>query len=131
MDHRGEMLILHEEDRRTDIVWTWNRGNQLYRSSLSPWWYPKERRSAPMTEEEKERVIALFMESPARTSARTSSFATDASSPIQTQTKLSRRAMPKAWTEGRKATEGRGAIDDASTALGMTVSVTGRKCLSK
>lgn len=37
-DYRGELLILHEEDRRTEIVWTWNRGNQLYRSSLSPWW---------------------------------------------------------------------------------------------
>ena len=62
MDHRGEMLILHEADRRTEIVWTWNRGNQLYRSSLGPWWYPKDWRSQPMTDEEKEQVIARFME---------------------------------------------------------------------
>lgn len=61
MDVRGEMLILHEANRRTDIIWTWNRGNQLYRSSLSPWWYPTERRSEPMNEEEKERVIDRFM----------------------------------------------------------------------
>lgn len=62
LDYRGEMLILHEADRRTDIVWTWNRGNQLYRSSLSPWWYPGERRSQEMTEAEKEEVIQRFLE---------------------------------------------------------------------
>ncbi|MCB0771895.1 MAG: hypothetical protein KDB93_00805 [Flavobacteriales bacterium] len=62
LDYRGEMLILHEQDRRTDIVWTWNRGNQLYRSSLSPWWYPDERRSQEMTEAEKEAVIQRFLE---------------------------------------------------------------------
>ena len=62
LDHRGEMLILHETDRRTEIVWTWNRGNQLYRSSLGPWWYLKERRSQTMTEEEREEVISRFLE---------------------------------------------------------------------
>lgn len=62
LDYRGEMLILHEKDRRTDIVWTWNRGNQLYRSSLSPWWYPEERRSQAMTDAEKEDVIRRFLE---------------------------------------------------------------------
>jgi hypothetical protein len=62
MDVRGEMLILHETDRRTDIIWTWNKGNYLYRSSLSAWWYPAERRSQPMTDEEKERVLERFME---------------------------------------------------------------------
>lgn len=62
LDYRGEMLILHEKDRRTDIVWTWNRGNQLYRSSLSPWWYPEERRSQEMTAAEKEEVIRRFLE---------------------------------------------------------------------
>lgn len=62
MDYRGEMLILHETDRRTDIVWTWSRGNILYRSSLGPWWYPAERRSQAMPEEEKERVIQRFMD---------------------------------------------------------------------
>lgn len=67
MDHRGEMLILHEAERRTDIIWTWNRGNRLYRSSLSPWWYPGKRRWQPMTEEEKEAVIARFMEYARRT----------------------------------------------------------------
>lgn len=61
MDIRGEMLILHETDRRTDISWTWNKGNYLYRSSLSPWWYPAERRTQPMTEEEKETVLERFM----------------------------------------------------------------------
>ncbi len=61
MDVRGEMLVLHEEFRRTDIIWTWNKGNYLYRSSLSPWWYIEERRSVPMSEEEKERVLERFM----------------------------------------------------------------------
>ncbi|MBP7516008.1 MAG: hypothetical protein KA791_15780 [Flavobacteriales bacterium] len=61
MDIRGEMLILHEEGRRTDIIWTWNKGNYLYRSSLSAWWYPAERRSQPMTDEEKETVLERFM----------------------------------------------------------------------
>lgn len=61
MDFRGEVLILHETDRRTTIVWTWSRGSALYRSSLNPWWYPIERRSRPMSEEEKERVIERFM----------------------------------------------------------------------
>lgn len=62
LDYRGEMLILHEADRRTDIVWTWNQGDRLYRSSLSPWWYPQERRSQPMTDEEKDQVIARFLD---------------------------------------------------------------------
>ena len=62
MDHRGEMLILHERDRRTDIVWTWNHGNRLYRSSLSPWWYPAEHRSQAMTDEERDLVLERFME---------------------------------------------------------------------
>ncbi len=61
MDVRGEMLVLHEEGRRTDIIWTWNKGNYLYRSSLSPWWYIEQRRSEPMSEEEKERVLERFM----------------------------------------------------------------------
>lgn len=62
MDPRGELLILHEADRRADIVWTWNRGDQLYRSSLSPWWYPAERRAQPMTDAEREAVIARFLD---------------------------------------------------------------------
>ena len=61
MDVRGEMLILHETERRTDIIWTWNKGNYLYRSSLSAWWYPAERRSEPMSDEEKEKVLEGFM----------------------------------------------------------------------
>ncbi len=61
MDVRGEMLVLHEEGRRTDIIWTWNKGNYPYRSSLSPWWYIEQRRSEPMSEEEKERVLERFM----------------------------------------------------------------------
>lgn len=62
MDPRGEMLILHEADRRADIIWTWNKGNLLYRSSLSAWWYPKERRTQAMTEDEIEEVIQRFMD---------------------------------------------------------------------
>ena len=61
MDVRGEMLVLHEDGRRTDIIWTWNKGNYLYRSSLSPWWYIEERRSEAMSEEEKELVLERFM----------------------------------------------------------------------
>lgn len=61
MHVRGEMLVLHEEGQRTDIIWTWNKGNYLYRSSLSPWWYIEQRRSEPMSEEEKERVLERFM----------------------------------------------------------------------
>lgn len=62
MDIRGELLILREEGRRTDIVWTWNQGNKLYRSTLSPWWYPAERRSEPMTEAENQRVLGRFLD---------------------------------------------------------------------
>lgn len=47
MDIRGELLILTEADRRCEIIWTWNRGNRLYRSSLCDWWYPVERRFGP------------------------------------------------------------------------------------
>jgi hypothetical protein len=61
MDYRGEMLIYHEAGRSTDIVWTWNRGNHYYRSSLTHWWYPAERRSVPFTDEEKETVLAKFI----------------------------------------------------------------------
>ncbi len=61
MDYRGEMLIYHETERRTDIIWTWSRGNHYYRSSLTHWWYPAERRSVPLTEEEKEAVLAKFI----------------------------------------------------------------------
>lgn len=62
MDVRGETLILHEADRRCDIVWTWSRGNILYRSSLSTWWYPAEQRSQAMTDAEKERVLERLMD---------------------------------------------------------------------
>lgn len=48
MNARGERLIHHEADRRTDIVCTWSRGNHLYRSSLTRWWYPAEHRSVDL-----------------------------------------------------------------------------------
>ena len=61
MDYRGEMLIYHEADRKADIIWTWNKGSRLYRSTLSPWWYRTERVSRSMTDEERDMVLERFM----------------------------------------------------------------------
>lgn len=36
-------------------------GNSYYRSSLTHWWYPAERRSVLLTDEEKETVLAKFI----------------------------------------------------------------------
>lgn len=61
MDFRGELLIYHEAERRTEMVWTWSRGNHFYLSSLTHWWYPIERRSVPLTPEEKEQLLERFL----------------------------------------------------------------------
>jgi len=61
MDFRGEMLIYREEERSTDIVWTWSQGNHFHRSSLTHWWYPTEKRSVPLSEAEREELIQAFL----------------------------------------------------------------------
>jgi hypothetical protein len=62
LDYRGEMLIYRETERITDIIWTWSQGNHFYRSSLTHWWYPNERRSVPLTEVEKEDLLQTFLD---------------------------------------------------------------------
>ena len=62
LDFRGEMLIYREAERTTDIIWTWSQGNHFYRSSLSHWWYPNEKRSVPLTATEKEDLLQTFLD---------------------------------------------------------------------
>ncbi len=62
LDFRGEMLIYREAERTTDIIWTWSQGNHFYRSSLTHWWYPYEKRSVPLTAIEKEDLLQTFLD---------------------------------------------------------------------
>jgi hypothetical protein len=57
LDHRGELILYREADRRTDVMWTWNGGHRLYRTSLTHWWYFDERRSVELTPMEKAVVL--------------------------------------------------------------------------
>lgn len=60
-DVRGEQLIYHDDKRTASIIWTWNSGNYLYRSSLTHWWYTNDRRSVALTAEEHERLMERFL----------------------------------------------------------------------
>lgn len=61
MDLRGEMLLYREDERCTDIIWTWNGGHRLHPDTLTQWWYPATRRSVPLTGTEKAALMQRFL----------------------------------------------------------------------
>ncbi|MCW5770513.1 MAG: hypothetical protein KIT16_02670 [Rhodospirillaceae bacterium] len=57
VDVRGETLTYREPGREATVICTFGGDPCIVPRTLSGWWYPAERRSAAMTDEEKERLI--------------------------------------------------------------------------
>jgi hypothetical protein len=58
VDVRGETLIYREPDREATVICTFGGDPCIAPRTLSGWWYPAERRSEAMADQEKERLIA-------------------------------------------------------------------------
>ena len=57
LDLRGEMLTWREADRVATIICTFGGDPCLVPRTLDGWWYPRERRSVPMTPAERAALV--------------------------------------------------------------------------
>jgi hypothetical protein len=57
LDLRGEMLTWREAERVATIICTFGGDPCLVPRTLEGWWYPRERRSVPMTPEERTALL--------------------------------------------------------------------------
>ncbi len=62
IDRRGEMITYREDGRLATVICTFGDPPCLVVRSLTEWWHPEERRSVPMTAEEREAVIRRILD---------------------------------------------------------------------
>jgi hypothetical protein len=62
IDRRGEMITYTEQGRLATVICSFGDPPRLIVRTLTDWWHPEERRSVPMTREEREGVLARILD---------------------------------------------------------------------
>ncbi|RYG67247.1 hypothetical protein EON77_16665, partial [bacterium] len=59
---RGETIHYVESTRRASMQFFWTRGYQIHADTITSWWYPAQKRSVPVTPQERIDIVARVVE---------------------------------------------------------------------